>query len=305
MSNVKNIEVQESAETKLTKEIETKNKNSHQVSEPFDEENLKSLLDGSSIPEDKINDEKDVTDTKSNKVTEEVSTLLETFKEDTDSILLLAAKKPDQYLTKAEIEKMLDDHMLKVEEAIKIYTTKFEDIKEPTQQETEQISKGIKDTIQSILEEFKHNLQKYILDKKNHTVSVVTEKVDDIRTDIRNAINKRILIVNELVKKFAEKVDKKFTIESKISKEELGNNKTEQRKEEINSTDTPLKDLLSAKEQRREQLIDARNQIIASKDFLRSNKLSGEKLSPVQKVKMYDQKINELDIEMKHLKIKK
>ncbi|ENZ9221956.1 LPD1 domain-containing protein [Enterococcus hirae] len=305
MSNVKNIKVQESAETKHIKDIETKNKNSQQVSEPFDEENLKSLLDGSSIPEDKINDEKDVTDTKSNKVTEEVSTLLETFKEDTDSILLLAAKKPDQYLTKAEIEKMLDDHMLKVEEAIKIYTTKFEDIKEPTQQETEQISKGIKDTIQSILEEFKHNLQKYILDKKNHTVSVVTEKVDDIRTDIRNAINKRILIVNELVKKFAEKVDKKFTIESKISKEELENNKTEQRKEEINSTDTPpLKDLLSAKEQRREQLIDARNRIIASKDFLRSNKLSGEKLSPVQKVKIYDQKINVLDIEIEALKNK-
>ncbi|EGO9937554.1 DUF3991 domain-containing protein, partial [Enterococcus faecium] len=304
MSNEKNIEIQEPDEAKLTKDIETKIENSQQVSEPFDEENLKSLLGGSFIPEEKTAAEKDISVSKSNKVTEEVSTLLENFKEDTDSILLQAAKKPDQYLTKAEIEKMLDEHMLKVEEAIKIYTTKFEDIKEPTPQETEQISKGIKDTIQSILEEFKHNLQKYILDKKNRTVSVVTEKVDDLRLDIRNAINKRILIVNDLVKKFTEKVDKKFTIESKINKEELENN-NEQIKEESNSTAAPSKDLLSAKEQHKEQLIDARNQIIASKDFLRSNKLTGEKLSPVQKVKMYDQKINELDIEIEALKNKK
>ncbi|MCZ2310489.1 DUF3991 domain-containing protein, partial [Enterococcus faecium] len=304
MSNEKNIEIQEPDEDKLTKDIETKIENSQQISEPFDEENLKSLLDGSSIPEEKTAAEKDISVSISNKVTEEVSTLLENFKEDTDSILLQAAKKPDQYLTKAEIEKMLDEHMLKVEEAIKIYTTKFEDIKEPTQQETEQISKGIKDTIQSILEEFKHNLQKYMLDKKNRTVSVVTEKVDDLRLDIRNAINKRILIVNDLVKKFTEKVDKKFTIESKINKEELENN-NEQIKEESNSTAAPSKDLLSAKEQHKEQLIDARNQIIASKDFLRSNKLTGEKLSPVQKVKMYDQKINELDIEIEALKNKK
>lgn len=305
MSNEKNIEIQEPDEAKLTKDIETKIENSQQVSEPFDEENLKSLLDGSSIPEEKTAAEKDIFVSKSNKVTEEVSTLLENFKEDTDSILLQAAKKPDQYLTKAEIEKMLDEHMLKVEEAIKTYTTKFEDIKEPTPQETEQISKGIKDTIQSILEEFKHNLQKYILDKKNHTLSVVTEKVDDLRLDIRNAINKRILIVNDLVKKFAEKVDNKFTIESKINKEELEKNNTEKIKEESNSTAAPSKDLLSAKEQHKEQLIDARNQIIASKDFLRSNKLTGEKLSPVQKVKMYDQKINELDIEIEALKNKK
>ncbi|STD75644.1 Uncharacterised protein [Enterococcus faecium] len=133
---------------------------------------------------------------------------------------------------------------------------------------------------------------------------MVTEKVDDLRLDIRNAINKRILIVNDLVKKFTEKVDKKFTIESKINKEELENN-NEQIKEESNSTAAPSKDLLSAKEQHKEQLIDARNQIIASKDFLRSNKLTGEKLSPVQKVKMYDQKINELDIEIEALKNKK
>ncbi|EOS7796501.1 DUF3991 domain-containing protein [Enterococcus hirae] len=304
MSNERNVEIQEPDEAKLTKDIETKIENSQQVSEPFDEENLKSLLDGSSILEEKTPAEKDIFVSKSNKVTEEVSTLLENFKEDTDSILLQATKKPDQYLTKAEIEKILDEHMLKVEEAIKTYTTKFEDIKEPTPQETEQISKGIKDTIQSILEEFKHNLQKYILDKKNHTVSVVTEKVDDLRLDIRNAINKRILIVNDLVKKFAEKVDKKFAIDPKISKEELENNKTEHRKGESNSTGTPSKDLISAKEQHREQLIDARNRIIASKDFLRSNKLSGEKLSPVQKVKMYDQKINELDIEIEALKNK-
>ncbi|MEZ1268778.1 LPD1 domain-containing protein [Enterococcus faecium] len=290
------------SEDKVTKQ---KNKNSQRINETSNEENLKSLLDVSSIPEENITAEKDISVSKSNKVTEEVSTLLETFKEDTDSILLQAAKKPEQYLTKAEIEKMLDDHMLKVEEAIKIYTTKFEDIKEPTRQETEQISKGIKDTIQSILEEFKHNLQKYILDKKNHTVSMVTGKVDDIRTDIRNAINKRILIVNDLVKKFAEKVDKKFTIESKINKEELEKNNTEKINEESKSTDAPSKDLLSAKEQHKEQLIDARNQIIASKDFLRSNKLTGEKLSPVQKVKMYDQKINELDIEIEALKNKK
>lgn len=304
MSNERNVEIQEPDEAKLTKDIETKIENSQQVSEPFDEENLKSLLDGSSIPEEKTPAEKDIFVSKSNKITEEVSTLLENFKEDTDSILLQATKKPDQYLTKAEIEKILDEHMLKVEEAIKTYTTKFEDIKEPTPQETEQISKGIKDTIQSILEEFKHNLQKYILDKKNYTVSVVTEKVDDLRLDIRNAINKRILIVNDLVKKFAEKVDKKFAIDPKISKEELENNKTEHRKGESNSTGTPSKDLTSAKEQHREQLIDARNRIIASKDFLRSNKLSGEKLSPVQKVKMYDQKINELDIEIEALKNK-
>ncbi|WP_147282242.1 hypothetical protein [Enterococcus faecium] len=110
--------------------------------------------------------------------------------------------------------------------------------------------------------------------------------------------------MNDLVKKFTEKVDKKFTIESKINKEELENN-NEQIKEESNSTAAPSKDLLSAKEQHKEQLIDARNQIIASKDFLRSNKLTGEKLSPVQKVKMYDQKINELDIEIEALKNKK
>ncbi|STD75645.1 hypothetical protein [Enterococcus faecium] len=141
MSNEKNIEIQEPDEDKLTKDIETKIENSQQISEPFDEENLKSLLDGSSIPEEKTAAEKDISVSISNKVTEEVSTLLENFKEDTDSILLQAAKKPDQYLTKAEIEKMLDEHMLKVEEAIKIYTTKFEDIKEPTQQETEQSQK--------------------------------------------------------------------------------------------------------------------------------------------------------------------
>ncbi|HHE2623607.1 TPA: LPD1 domain-containing protein, partial [Enterococcus faecium] len=66
MSNEKNIEIQEPDEAKLTKDIETKIENSQQVSEPFDEENLKSLLGGSFIPEEKTAAEKDISVSKSN-----------------------------------------------------------------------------------------------------------------------------------------------------------------------------------------------------------------------------------------------
>ncbi|KAJ85626.1 LPD1 domain-containing protein [Enterococcus faecalis] len=279
------------------KESEQQRHLNNQKEESFNEEQIESLLNDSSASMEKTSEN----NFKAESVVSEVNENLVDFREDVDQILSEASDEIKQNLTQEDIQKILDEHMLKVEKVIQHYTNSFEKVEAPTEKDVQEVTTHVTDNVQSILAEFKQNLKEYLANKKNRAVGSVVDKMDDIRVGIKNSINGHILKVNQLIKNFATKIDKKFALEVKKSAKKIEDKHEDNPKKGIQEKEEPSLKLLDSKKQHREQLIDARNRLVASSDFLRSDKLEGEKLSPVQRVKMYDKKIKDLDLEIEGL----
>lgn len=114
----------------------------------------------------------------------------------------------EDVLTRAEVEKMLEDHLSKIEKLILNQEKQIDqmDINTP---ETEVVEKteGFLTKIKEALKEFADTV-KYL----------VGDMADDARLKVKNGINRRVLRVNSSIKSLGEKIDKKFAIEEKLAR---------------------------------------------------------------------------------------
>ncbi|MDB1714500.1 hypothetical protein [Enterococcus avium] len=115
-------------------------------------------------------------------------------------------ESPEDVLTRSEVEKMLEDHLSKIENLI-LNQEKQIDQMDNNIPEAEVIEKteGFLAKIKEALKEFADTV-KYL----------VGDMTDDARLKVKNGINSRVLCVNSSIKSLGEKIDKKFAIEEKV-----------------------------------------------------------------------------------------
>lgn len=113
---------------------------------------------------------------------------------------------PEEVLTRAEVEKMLEDHLSKIENLILNQGQQIDHMDSNTP-EVEVIEKteGFLTKIKEALKDFADTV-KYL----------VGDMTDDARLKVKNGINSRVLRVNSSIKSLGEKIDKKFAIEEKV-----------------------------------------------------------------------------------------
>lgn len=141
------------------------------------------------------------------------------FKQAIEDVVLEMEKKEEgtsEYLTKAEVEETLEAHLTKVEQIVSHFTTSYSLMEDPTDEEKTSLLKGLLDTIAAAVREFKAELIQKFTTKKNTVIYNVQEKADNLRLGVKNAVNSRILKVNEQIKKLVEKIDVKYAIEEKV-----------------------------------------------------------------------------------------
>lgn len=158
------------------------------------------------------------------------------FKQAIEDVVLEMEKKEEgtsEYLTKAEVEETLDAHLTKVEQIVSHFTTSYSLMEDPTDEEKTSLLKGLLDTIAAAVREFKAELIQKLTTKKNTVIYNVQEKADNLRLGVKNAVNSRILKVNEPIKKLVEKIDVKYAIEEK----EVRPNPNEKQEAEVSSED--------------------------------------------------------------------
>lgn len=147
------------------------------------------------------------------------SNYLSDFKKALDDVLDQMEQKEEgtsEYLTKVEVEGLLNEHLTKVEQLVSHYDTSFDLVEKPTEEEKTSLLRGLLDTIAATIKEFKNELVKTLTTKKNNVIYNVQDKTDDLRLNVKNSINSRILKANEPVKKLVEKIDSKFVLEDKV-----------------------------------------------------------------------------------------
>ncbi|MFW0731017.1 hypothetical protein [Enterococcus raffinosus] len=115
-------------------------------------------------------------------------------------------ESPEDVLTRSEVEKMLEDHLSKIENLVLNQEKQIDQIDSNTP-EAEVIEKteGFLTKIKEALKEFADTV-KYL----------VGDMTDDARLKVKNGINSRVLRVNSSIKSLGEKIDKKFAIEEKV-----------------------------------------------------------------------------------------
>ena len=117
-------------------------------------------------------------------------------------------ESPEDVLTRSEVEKMLEDHLSKIENLILNQEKQIAQMDSNTP-EAEVIEKteGFLARIKEALKEFADTV-KYL----------VGDMTDDARLKVKNGINSRVLCVNSSIKSLGEKIDKKFAIEEKVAR---------------------------------------------------------------------------------------
>ncbi|EGO7986244.1 hypothetical protein FEW53_002371 [Enterococcus faecalis] len=185
---------------------------------PFNKDSVSSLSEENPIP---LHTE----EPKSRSVVREVTYVLEGFKQEVDETLKEIPKEQQATINKADIERLLAQHMKKVEALIGQYTNTIDTMKEPTKQEVTAATTKMKKSIKDVLNAFKTNLKDYIATKKERTVNRITETLDDIRISVKNSINHQILKVNDQLKRVSNKIEQNITLEVKGS--EIAQNDSE------------------------------------------------------------------------------
>lgn len=154
---------------------------------------------------------------KNQSVVREVTYVLEGFKQEVDETLKEIPQEQQASINKADIERLLDQHMKKVEALIGQYTHTIDTMKEPTKQEVTAATTKMKKNMKEILNEFKTNLKNYLTTKKERTVFRITDTLDDIRLSVKNSINHQILKINDQLKRVSNKIDQNVFLEVKGS----------------------------------------------------------------------------------------
>ncbi|GAB2022853.1 hypothetical protein RyT2_19270 [Pseudolactococcus yaeyamensis] len=144
-----------------------------------------------------------------------------------------ATEDNSQYLTKDEIETLLDNHMKRIEGIITNFGNAYNKLENPTQEQTHSLLKQMFEAIRQSLKELRDSITSALNTKKDNLV----DKVDDVRLTVKNGINRRILNVNDKLKNFADRIDTKFALEEKskheISEEDKSKNEDVEKVEEV------------------------------------------------------------------------
>ncbi|MBO1138042.1 LPD1 domain-containing protein, partial [Enterococcus faecalis] len=251
------------------------------------------------------------------KVFDEGTDVVATFQEEANKLVDDALGTNQSYVTKEDMEAILETHFEKITQVLAHYTETVSSEQPLTETKAEEVSKGLIDTLKAILADCRTQLRNYFQGKKKG----VTHSLDTVRVTIKNSINGRVLAVNEQLKKFAEVMDKKFALEEKPSQKkaeesEKANKVSQQassketKKETASSKKTSeslrpasLEEQLVEKENLYQEIIKKRDDLIQSPNFLREETRSGDKqLTPAQQVIQYTKELQQVEKELKELK---
>lgn len=178
------------------------------------------------------------------------SEYLSDFKQALDEVFDVMEEKEEgtnQYLTRAEIDSLLDEHLTKIETMIASYTTAAASLENATKEQKSTFLKEMLENIKAEVTQFKENLLRTLTTKKDNVIYNVQDKTDSLRINVKNSINSRILKVNDNIKKIAEKVDQTFALEEKESLSKIDSKATEEQVNEtveqtVKSPESPLEE---------------------------------------------------------------
>lgn len=115
------------------------------------------------------------------------------------------AELPENSITRAEVEKLLEAHLSKIEALVTTQEQKVAEIKPSTpEKEVTKETEGFLTRVKEAYNEFNDTL-KYL----------IADATDDVRLKIKNGINGRVLKINSAIKKLGETIDKTFALEEK------------------------------------------------------------------------------------------
>lgn len=136
-------------------------------------------------------------------------------RQEVDAFLEQMTNDGEQFASMSDIERILSTHLNQVEAIIKQSINAVDTMSEPTENQIHAETTKVKRTIGEILSDFKKNLKTYVTTKKNNTTHRLTNTMDDIRLGIKNSFNRKLLSINDLLKKLTNTIDQKVIIEEK------------------------------------------------------------------------------------------
>ncbi|MGL9969191.1 LPD1 domain-containing protein [Enterococcus sp. DIV1420a] len=149
----------------------------------------------------------------------EVTTLFTDFKQEIEEALGEVPKSTEPFITRAEIEHLLTEHMDRMEAIIAQHTAALTEIKEPTNEQVQLATQKMKRAIKTVLRECKEKITSYLTTKKERAVLAVSDTLDDIRLGVKNELTYRILNMNTALKNFSNKIDQMVSFEVKEAPE--------------------------------------------------------------------------------------
>ncbi|MGL9971867.1 hypothetical protein [Enterococcus sp. DIV1420a] len=149
----------------------------------------------------------------------EVTTLFTDFTQEIDETLGEVPKSTEPFITRAEIERLLTEHMDRMEAIMAQHTAALIEVKEPTNEQVQLATQKLKRDIQTVLRECKEKLTSYLTTKKERAVLAVSDTLDDIRIGVKNELTYRILNMNTALKNFSKKIDQMVSFEVKATPE--------------------------------------------------------------------------------------
>lgn len=136
-------------------------------------------------------------------------------RQEVDAFLEQMTNDGEQFASVTDIENILAKHLNQVEAIIKQSIHAVDTMSEPTENQIQAETTKVKRTISEILSDFKENLKKYVTTKKNNATYRLTNTMDDIRLGMKNSFNRKLLSINDLLKKLTNTIDQKVLIEEK------------------------------------------------------------------------------------------
>lgn len=164
------------------------------------------------------------------------SNYLSEFKQALDDTFDLMEKNEEgtnHFLTKADVDKLLEDHLTKIEQMISSYTISANLLNNPTNEQKNNFLKQMLDNLKTEISQFREELRRTLTTKKDTVLFNVQDKTDSLRIHIKNSFNSRILKMNESIKKLVEKIDQTFVLEEKVSRSKNDLNAIEARGNEL------------------------------------------------------------------------
>lgn len=142
-----------------------------------------------------------------------------------------------EYLTKAEVTELMEQHFAKMEELFTTVAASIDQLANPTIEEKNKRMATLVTKVKEQLTSLKEQLLKAMSTKKERALFHVKDKSDSLRIVVKNAVNKPILSLNNSMKKLSVAIDKNISLEEKannsslVSKEESPTNNKDQQVE--------------------------------------------------------------------------
>ncbi|MGM0220077.1 LPD1 domain-containing protein [Enterococcus sp. AZ126] len=188
------------------------------------------------------------------------SEYLSDFKLALDEVFDVMEEKEEgtsQYLTRAEIDSLLDEHLTKIEKMISSYTTAAAALENATKEQKSTFLQEMLKNIKAEVTQFKENLLRTLTTKKDNVIYNVQDKTDTLRINVKNSINSRILKVNDSIRKIVEKVDQTFVLEEKELRSKIDSKTTEEQVKEtteqsVETPESPLEEKIELPKEKEE-----------------------------------------------------